>query len=108
MSLDGVVLSMPPSGDVDRFNYCWGGFTHVWRKPGEANAPILAGGNGYDKQVPMARAIPLWGGVSEGGFAPVLWHQPKKVKHDEWVAAVRDGKLSKAIRPINPRRRRGP
>ena len=108
MSLDGVVLSMPPVGNVDRFNYCWGGFSHVWRKPGEANAPSLAGADGYDKQVPLSRAIPLWGGLSEGGFAAVLWHSAKKVKHDEWVETIRDGRLSSAIRRINPRRRCGP
>ena len=108
MSLDGVVLSMPPAADADRFNYCWGGFSHVWRKPGEANSPSLAGGDSYDKQVPISRAIPLWGGLSESGFAPVLWHKAKKVKHDEWLLAVRDGKLSSAIRQLNPGRRRGP
>ena len=56
----------------------------------------------------MSRAIPLWGGLSESGFAPVLWHKAKQVKHGEWIHAVRDGKLSSAVRRLNPGRRRGP
>ena len=58
MSLDGVVLSMPPTSDVDRFNYCWGGFSHMWRKPGESNCPTLGGNNDYESQCPLSRAIP--------------------------------------------------
>ena len=30
MSLDGVVLSMPPTNETERYNYCWGScITHV-------------------------------------------------------------------------------
>ena len=108
MSMDGVVLSMPPASEVERFNYCWGGFSHMWRKPGEANSPRLGGNAGYDKQVPLARAIPLWGGCSAAGFQAVIWHARKKVDHAEWSAAVRDGKLTDAIRKLNPQRRHGP
>ena len=108
MSMDGVVLSMPPGDDVDRFNYCWGSFTHMWRKPNEANTPPLAGANEYDKQVPLSRSIPLWGGCSEDGFAAVLWHPSKKTNNEEWAAMVRAGKLNEALKKINPRRRSGP
>ena len=108
MSLDGVVLSMPPSKETERFNYCWGGFTHMWRKSSEANTPVLAGANGYDKQVPLARAIPLWGGISVDGFRAVLWHSKKKTDHEEWCKIVRAGKLTEAIRQLNPKRRSGP
>ena len=108
MSLDGVVFSMPPRNETERFNYCWGGFTHMWRKPSEANSPALAGATAYDKQVPVARAIPMWGGLSADGFQAVLWHEKKKTDHVEWSAAVRAGKLSAALRALNPRRRRGP
>ena len=52
MSLDGVVISMPPTSDVDRFNYCWGGFSHMWRKRGEANSPRLGGNDDYEQQAP--------------------------------------------------------
>jgi len=108
MSLDGVVLSMPPANEVERFNYCWGGITHMWRRTGEANLPHLAGDTDYSKQVPIQRAIPLWGGLSEDGFAPVLWHANKKTTQDEWAGAVRDGKVTDALRLLNPAKKAGP
>ena len=108
MSLDGVVLSMPPANPTDRLNYCWGGFHSVWRKKGEANLPSLAGADDFPKQVPLPRAIPLWGGISEGGFEAVTWHKEKKLDHAEWCVAVRAGKLTAAVAKINPHRRRGP
>ena len=66
LSLDGVVLSMPPADATERFNYCWGGESHMWRKRDEANLPALAGRDEYKRQVPVERAIPLWGGLSHG------------------------------------------
>ena len=109
MSMDGVVLSMPPGKESDRFNYCWGGATHMWRRKGEANVPALAGADDYDKQVPLSRAMPLWGGVSQDGFAAVLWHlDSKKTNKEDWSKAVRDGKLTAALRALNPKKRRGP
>ena len=109
MSMDGVVLSMPPGKATDRFNYCWGGATHMWRKKAEANVPALAGADDYDKQVPLSRSIPLWGGVSQDGFAAVLWHpDSKKTNKEDWSQAVRDGKLTAALRALNPKKKRGP
>ena len=108
MSLDGVVLSMPPTNATERFNYAWGGATHMWRKDGEANLPQLAGRDDYSKQVPLHRAIPLWGGLSEDGFAPVLFHPKKKTNQDEWSQAVREGKVTEALRRLNPRKKSGP
>ena len=72
MSMDGVVLSMPPTIATDRFNYCWGAATHMWRKRTEGNLPQLAGANDFEKQLPLGRAIPLWGGISEDGVAPIF------------------------------------
>ena len=108
MSLDGVVLSMPPATETERYNYCWGAASHMWRKNAEGNLPRLAGADDYDKQVPLHRAIPLWGGISQDGFAPVLWHPNKKTNKVEWSQAVRDGKVTKALRLLNPRKRTGP
>ena len=109
MSLDGVVLSMPPMNDVERFNYCWGAATHMWRKRTEGNKPVLAGDDNYDKQVPIARAIPVWGGLSEDGFAAVHWHpNSKKTTKEDWSKAVRDGKLTAALRLLNPMKKTGP
>lgn len=109
MSMDGVVLSMPPASEMERYNYCWGAQTHMWRKHTEGNLPHLAGASDYDKQVPIGRAIPLWGGVSESGFAPVLWHpKSKKTNKEEWSKAVRDGTVTGALRLLNPRKKTGP
>jgi hypothetical protein len=108
MAMDGVVLAMPPANATDRFNYCWDGFRFMWRRQGEANAPPLAGADNYAKQVPKARALPLWGGISEGGFAAVLWHDAKKTDNEEWSQVVRSGGLSQALRKINPGRRVAP
>ena len=109
MSMDGVVLSMPPENDIDRLNYCWGGVTHMWRKPNEAKHPRLAADDDFQKQVPLSRALPFWGGISQGGFATVLWHLNRKKTHTEqWAAAVRAGNLTNALRSINPANQRGP
>ena len=108
MSLDGVVLSMPPSNETERYNYCWGAASHMWRKQAEGNLPRLAGADEYKHQVPLHRAIPLWGGISQDGFAPVLWHPHKKTNKVEWSQAVRDGKVTEALRFLNPRKRTGP
>ena len=39
MSLDGVVLSMPPSNETERYNYCWGVASHTCRKQANGNLP---------------------------------------------------------------------
>ena len=43
LSLDGVVLAMPPAGVIARWNHCMSAETHMWRKPCEAALPELAG-----------------------------------------------------------------
>jgi len=62
----------------------------------------------YDKQVPLSRALPVCGGLSEGGFAAVFWHPHKKTNSTEWAKAVRAGALRDALKQINPKRRGGP
>ena len=108
MSMDGVVLSMPPATATERFNYCWGASTHMWRKRTEGNLPQLAGASDFDKQVPLERAIPLWGGISEDGFAPILFHPAKKTNAEEWCKSILDGTLIEALKAINPRNQKGP
>ena len=108
LAMDGVVLSVPPTDTVARENFCRSGETHIWRKPSERECPEIDGADHYSKQVPLSRAVPLWGGVSEGGFAEVLWHPEKKLKAEEWAEAVRGGALKTAILKLNPPRRRGP
>ena len=108
LAMDGVILSLPPADPTDRFNFCKYGDTHMWRKPSEALDPNLAGADNYGKQVPLARALPLWGGCSANGFSVILFHPSKKCSPDEWAAAVSKGKLTAAIRVLRPVRPRGP
>ena len=44
MAMDGVVLSLPPTDEMDRENYCHVGETHIYRKVGEGGKPELGGG----------------------------------------------------------------
>eukprot|EP00973_Karenia_brevis_P035096 4842249-Karenia_brevis.AAC.1 len=108
LAMDGVVLSIPPSDPTERLNHCKCGDTHMWRKPSEAIHPQLAGDDEYAKQVPLSRALPMWGGCSAGGFSVILFHQSKKCSVSEWVAAVSKGKLTSAIKALKPVRAHGP
>ena len=81
LSLDGVVLSMPPRDATDRHNYCLHGTSHMYRLPQESAHPDLAGMTAYAEQIPASRCFPLWGGISAGGFAIVTWHKQKGVEH---------------------------
>ena len=80
----------------------------MWRKPSEAAKPSLAGQAVYGKQVPLNRAVALWGGVSPGGFAAVVFHKCKKLTSAEWANAVRLGKLRDAIVSLHPTKPAGP
>ena len=108
MSMDGVVLSRPPVDPVERANYCKQGITHMYRKPGEAAHPELAGDDPYPDQIPASRCIPMWGGISEGGCAVVTFHKNRKITGEEWVKVVRARKLREAVTSLRPVRRRGP
>ena len=81
----------------------------MWRKKGEANLPRLAGANEYEKQVPISRSIPLWGGLSENGFAPVQRHlDSKKTNKEKWSQEVRNGALTAALRSVNRKKKTRP
>ena len=108
LAMDGVVLGLPPTNPTDRLNFCKHGETHMWRRPAEALAPELAGDDEYAKQLPLARALPMWAGCSAGGVAPVLFHKSKKCSVDEWVKAVDQGKLTGAIKALSPVDKKGP
>ena len=108
LSLDGVVLSLPPEDKVDRLNWGLHGDSHMWRKPGEAAQPELAGRDDYPGQVKIDRCVPMWGGISEGGMAIVTVHPNKKLSTAEWATAVRGGKLTRAISGLGPVRPNGP
>ena len=74
----------------------------MWRKRSEAVDPKLAGADPYGMYVPPNRAVPMWGGVSGGGFSIVNFHETKKMKTDEWVTALRANKLRDAIKQVKP------
>lgn len=107
--MDGCVLGVPPADTTQRENFCKTGMTHVWRKPSEVCAPKLAGDDEYRTQLPMARSIPLWGGVSADGFAEVAIHHRKKFDTEEWTEDVVDsGRLAAALAAVNPAKPNGP
>ena len=108
MSMDGVVLSIPPDDPVDRENYCKCGETHMWRQKDEAAKEELTGGGKYKKQFPLKRPVPIWGGAGPGGFGLVTFHAYRKVDQGEWSAAVESGRLQEACRATRTDRQRGP
>ena len=108
LAMDGVIITAPPLDELERKNYCLHGVTHMWRKEGEAAKPELAGNDPYADQVPIARAIPLWGAISAAGFHEITYHKTKKLNQDQWVKVIKDGRLMKAIRKLQPGRHVGP
>ena len=108
MSMDGVIVTMPPADATARYNYCRFGESHMWRKPGEAISAELAGDDAYGKQAALARCVPMWGGCSAGGFAIITMHENKKLTADEWVQCMESGAVKKALQSINRGKRSGP
>ena len=108
LSLDGVVLTMPPKDQTDRYNYCRFGEDSVYRLRGESSNPDLDGDDAYGKQCSIARCIPMWGGCSPGGLAIVKFHKTKKMQVDEWIQTLRSGAMKKAIQGMSPTKRNGP
>ena len=74
----------------------------MYRRVNEAASPHLSGACNYPYQVPMARCVPLWGGISKGGCAEVIMHANRKLTGAEWAAAVTKGKLIDTIKRLNP------
>ena len=107
-SMDGVVFERPPAKPVAREIFLRSDDMFVWRKPSEKCLPELSGHDAYRKQVPEDRMVPLWGGISWGGFAVVLRHPSRKTNAEDWSAAVRKGNLEKALSAVNPHRRGRP
>ena len=108
LSMDGVVLTMPPQDATARYNYCRFGEDHIYRLPSEAMKPDMAGGDAYGKQAALARCVPLWGGISAGGFAVVCFHKSKKLQVEEWLTLLRSGGLKKSIKSLRPAKATGP
>ena len=106
--MDGVVWTVPPKNETERENYCRSDIRKVWRRPDEHELEDLAGYDKYAKQVPHNRIVPMWGGISRGGFASVLWHEDRKTNDDEWSNAINDRCLINALKAVNPVKKSGP
>jgi len=108
MAMDGTVIPLPPTDNVERLNFCRFGENFMWRRPSETFRAELAGDDFYHNQLPISRALPLWGGISAGGFAVVAFHAAKKFKKEEWAKLVDTGKLSGAVQKLGPVSAHGP
>ena len=108
LAMDGVVIIIPPEDDIERINHCRYGEEYMYRLPSEGNHPDLQGNDDYYNQAPLSRVVPLWGGVSAGGFGIVAFHKKRKLNDTEWSGYVRSGKLSRAIQSTNPVKKNGP
>ena len=106
--IDGVVFSSPPKNDIERENYCRSDIRKTWRRPDEHDIEELAGYDNYVKQAPHNRIVPMWGGISSGGFASVLWHEDRKTNDEEWSNAVNNRCLIDALKAVNPLKKSGP
>ena len=60
------------------------------------------------KQVPTSRAVPLCGGISAHGLAPVVLHPAEERRTEQLIDAVEGGSLLSALAGPNLDRRRGP
>ena len=78
----------------------------MYRKSNEAAHPDLAGNHPYAQQVPLKRAVPLWGAISSHGFHEIAYHKARKLNNEEWCDDVlKAGKFTKAMRVLQPGRR---
>ena len=75
--------------------------THMWRLRSQRLEPSLAGQDGFSKQCPIGRCVPLWGGLSAGGFAA-------KLTKGEWVNVMKSGRLVSALKSLDPVKADGP
>ena len=107
-AMDGVVLAMPPKDETERMNFCRHGEEFMWRKNTEAFSPKLSGDDEYGNQVPLARAVPMWAGCAAGGLSIVAFHPFKKLCGEDWAKIVSRGDLVKAVKAVNPKRKKGP
>eukprot|EP00973_Karenia_brevis_P032482 4479599-Karenia_brevis.AAC.1 len=85
LSIDGTVLTVPPNDPTDRHNHCHHLASHMWRKKSERASPELAGHDPFSGQIPLGRALPLWGGIAVGGYSNLAYHKSKKMTVEEWI-----------------------
>ena len=108
VAMDGVVIPKAPTDPTERENHCKHGETHMYRMKDEAAVPELAGEDPFAKQIPMSRALPMWGAISSAGVAEILMHRTKKCSVDEWVHNVRHGIMMPALKHLRPEKQTRP
>ena len=52
--------------------------------------------------------MPLWGGIGQGGYATVSFHENKKFNQNTWVKVVKAGHFRKAVQSACARDSRAP
>ena len=98
MAIDGVVLATAPQDLDERYNHCHDGDGYVYRKKNEKFKKGLEGGDDmFAGQVPIDRAVPMWGGLSASGVCEIVMHATKKCQVNEWVKALRSAKLAAGV-----------
>ena len=72
------------------------------QKQGEAAKPELSGEDPYDDQAPLSRVLPVWGAISPKGYCSIVCHKTKKLNAEEWLTALKAGKLRKTTQQLEP------
>ena len=76
----------------------------MYRKRSEAATPDLSGDDPHADQIPLSRAIPMWGAISAKGFQAMTYHKTKKLTAQEWIKTMRAGRVSAAIQKLKTSR----
>ena len=71
LSMDGVVLTVPPEDLVDRHNHCWAGETHVYRTKAEGKQRRYAGATS-EHRLCMRRTRSFFMSAARHGCARVV------------------------------------
>ena len=92
--MDMVVLERPSNDPGVRVNFVRSDETRVWRTVAEKDFPECHGQDHWKKQAPLARIVPLWGGLSANGF--VLFSathsvRPTRKIDSKWFGGRPDG-----------------
>ena len=81
--MDGVVLVRPPDDPDGRVNFVRSDETRVWRTVDEKDLPECHGHDQWKKQAPLARLVPLWGGLNANGFRVIFFHPRRKTDAED-------------------------
>jgi len=94
--LDGVTLSLPPTGLTEKQRHAAQAITHTWLRKGERQDSDLATRNPYGGQ--LGEKVPLWGGFTGDGEFTLRWWTPRaKMPRAEWVRGL--SRVKAALKP---------